>query len=119
MKDDKGREHNQNEPQHIIPLHQFTHVQNLEGHKHAEGQHLLKRFQFSDAKIPLTMPVSGNHEAVLEKRKAPAYENYLPGRSKRKLQMPVPGEGHKNIRAQQKTYGNNRNRHMRQHCFLP
>src|ERR1700678_4340105 len=80
-------------------------VKRREDPEHRQRNHLLNHLQLIRRKGLRADSVGGNLEAVLEERNAPAHQDHLPQRHLTKLQVPVPSEGHKDVRADEQQNG--------------
>ena len=85
----------------MVPPDFFAEIQNGEGAKDGERDDLLDDFELGGG-INRVAPAIGRHlEQVFEERDAPAHQNNEQQRLALELQVAVPRDGHKNVRAGQ------------------
>ena len=94
--DDEGKSHD------VIPLHLLAQIEDREHHKHEERNHFLHRLEFGGGEMGVADAVGRNLQAVFEKGDQPTDEDDGYERRGLVFQMAVPGEGHENIRSEQK-----------------
>lgn len=87
----------------IVPLDGFLQIQNCEDKENRKGYDLLNDLQLRGGKNFVAYPVGRYLKTVFKKSDAPARQD---DKKKRGvivsvLQMPIPGDGHEDIRHQQ------------------
>src|SRR3954468_9572273 len=94
-------EDTQRSPQ-IIQLHRLVHVENGEGDKHHQRDHLLHDLELRQRQGSEADAVRRHLKEVLEQSDAPAGERGdPPGLRRQVLQMRIPGERHEHVRCRQ------------------
>src|SRR5882757_5723179 len=97
--------HQTAESSKVIPVQLVAKIKRGEHPKHRQRDHLLNHLQLIRREGLRADPVGRYLQAVLKEGDAPTDQNHLPKRHLAKLQVPVPREGHKNVRANQQQNG--------------
>ena len=89
----------------VIPFDTFTEVHPREDDEHAKGDHFLDDFQLKRSEFAIADAVRGDLKAVFGERDEPAYDDCCENRRLAIFQMTVPGDGHEDVRTNQKKNG--------------
>src|SRR5690606_3467852 len=93
------------EPRPVVPLQRLAQVPGGEPGEHQQGDHLLHALELRRTVDRGPQPVGGDLQGVLEEGDAPAGQDHQAQRRRAVLQVPVPGEGHEDVGAQQQERG--------------
>src|SRR5208282_3838629 len=93
--------HQKRERHHMIPFQALSQIRPRENHKNAKRDDLLNYLQLKSREFAVPDPVRGHLKAIFRERNQPAHDDRGKERSFPVFQMAVPGDGHKNIRANQ------------------
>src|SRR5262245_29688244 len=100
-----GAAHAKRGPQ-IVELDRLAQKPDRERDKDAECDHLLQDLELGDVETLMADPVRRHLQQVFEEGDAPTDERrHVPGLAIQSLQMPVPGEGHEDVRRDQQQRG--------------
>ena len=104
-KREEHRAQNEQKRYSVVPLQVFTEVCVGERHEHAKRDNFLYDFQLEQREFPVANAIRRHLEAILEKRDQPANQDRGDQRGFAVLEMPVPGDSHKGVRADEKQDG--------------
>jgi hypothetical protein len=99
------RAHNEEKRYSVVPLQVFTKVCVRERHEHAKRDNFLYDFQLEQREFPVADTIRRHLEAILEERDQPANQNRGNQRRFAVLEMPIPGDSHESIRANEQQDG--------------
>ena len=89
----------------VVPMQFVAEVKRREDAKDGQRNDLLDHLQLVGRKGLRPDPVGRHLEAVLEEGDAPTHQDHLPQGHLAKLQVPIPREGHKDVRADKQQNG--------------
>src|SRR5258708_25572501 len=101
MEHEEGPSHQAAKRGEVVPMQLVAKIKGREDPKDRQRDHLMDHLELVRRKGLRANPVGGHLQAVLEESDAPTDQNHLQQRYLAKLQMPVPREGHKDVRANQ------------------
>ena len=119
MEYDERRRDDQGKAQYVVPLERFTQIENRKAHENRQRNDLLDGFKLRGTEVAVAYAIGRHLKTVFKKSNEPADNDNVPESDFRKTQMSVPSKSHKQVGAQQKSDGHNRNRQMRQHGKNP
>ena len=89
----------------MIPAQSGAKVERGKNSEHRQRNDLLNHLELNRREAAISEPIGGNLKAILKEGDAPADEDDLPQRLLPKLQMPIPGNRHKDIGEDEKNDG--------------
>ena len=115
MEYDERRRDDQGKAQYVVPLERFTQIENRKAHENRQRNDLLDGFKLRGTEVAVAYAIGRHLKTVFKKSNEPADNDNVPESDFGKTQMSVPSKSHKQVGAQQKSDGDNRNWQMRQH----
>ena len=119
MEYDERRCDNHGKAQYVVPFERFTQIKNRKAHEDRKRNDLLNGFKFGGTEVAVAYAIGRDLKTVFKKSNEPTDNDNVPESDFGKTQMSVPSKSHKQVGAQQKSDGHNRNRQMRQHGKNP
>jgi hypothetical protein len=96
---------NEEKRDNVIPPHVLAKIDPCKRDEHAERDHFLDDFQLKRCELAVPDAVRRNLKAVFEESDQPAHDDDSKERRLSVLQVTVPGDGHKDIGADEKEDG--------------
>ena len=98
MEDEKDGGHDEGEADDIVPLQLLLEVEDGEAGEDDQGDDLLDGLELGGREMAVPEAVGRDLEAVFQKGDRPGDQDDLPEGRVLELEMPVPGEGHEDVR---------------------
>src|ERR1044072_631092 len=101
LKDEERASRNQREADEVIPPDRLLQVGQRKDGEDQQGDHFLQGLQLRGRIDRIAVAVRRHGEAILHERDRPADQDHRPQRHPLELEMPIPGERHEQVGADQ------------------